>query len=81
MNAVRVREVGYDNYWQYDGRNMVDISSLIASEREEIAYEIHLHTEIMFYCSTCGCHMKTFVDRFTKCGRCRRKYVKNTKTN
>ena len=72
MCALAVRETGYTNYWEHDGRTMVNTSSWVASEREKIAYEIYQHTEFMFYCSSCGCRLKTFSDHFTKCTRCRR---------
>lgn len=73
MVATRFQEVGYANLWEYDGCQMIDMSSWIAVKREEMADQIYLHNETMFYCSACGCHMRTFADHSSKCSRCRRR--------
>lgn len=45
---------------------------LIAFEKEELAYDLYPHTDDMFYCSSCKCHLKGFFDFSSKCRRCRR---------
>lgn len=71
---MEFREVGHENVWCPDGTEdgWISMSSEVALEREEIAYELYNHADTMYYCASCKCHMKQFLDFTSKCKKCRR---------